>query len=254
VRVYAALALWLAPTLAAADDLPAGFSRLSALAPEIAQDIRYARAFNFTGAIVPGYEAGECILRDKVAKALIRVEARLNAEGYGLIIWDCYRPVRSVAHFAKWAQTGAGPDMGPYFFPDLSRGDLIPQGYIARRSSHSAGAAVDLGLIRLTDLEMRPTDALGTRCDTAFDRRPPETGLDMGTAFDCFSPLSADGAAVSPEARSNRQRLSGAMADEGFQGYAAEWWHFRLPVEGAAAADFTVTAAPRKWPRINLNP
>jgi zinc D-Ala-D-Ala dipeptidase len=245
VKGYAALALWLFPVVVSADDLPAGFVRLSELAPAIAQDIRYARAFNFTGAVVPGYEADECILRKEVALALIRVEARLNDEGYALILWDCYRPTRAVEYFATWAETGAGPDMGPYFFPDLSRGDLIPQGYIARRSSHSTGTAVDLGLIRLADLQMRPTEDMSVRCDAPFDLRPPETGLDMGTAFDCFSPLSGAEADIPPEARANRRRLADAMAVEGFRGYAAEWWHFRLPLAGDEAADFPVTKAPR---------
>ncbi len=243
MRIGPVLALWLAvwPAVLQADDLPQGFVRLSKVAPAIATDIRYARAFNFTGAVVPGYRAGECILRDKVAQALLRVEARLNADGYGLILWDCYRPVRAVRHFADWAKTGTGPEMGAYFFPDLRREDLTPQGYVAGKSSHSTGTAVDLGLIRLTDLEMRPTESLGVRCDVPFDERPPETGVDMGTAFDCFSPLSGEGADIPPEAQANRRRLAQAMAAEGFQGYSAEWWHFRLPLDGAEPADFAVT-------------
>jgi zinc D-Ala-D-Ala dipeptidase len=240
VKVWTALALGLVPGFAFADDLPPGFVRLSALAPDIAQDIRYARAFNFTGAPVPGYDAAECILREEVATALIRVEARLKVDGYGLILWDCYRPTRAVDHFAAWAEDGHGPDLGDYFFPDLARGDLIPQGYIARRSAHSKGTAVDLGLIRLGDPPMLPSSADGGRCDASFSERPAETGLDMGTAFDCFSPLSAGAAEVTPQARANRNRLSAAMKTEGFHGYAAEWWHFRLPLDGAAA-DFPIT-------------
>jgi zinc D-Ala-D-Ala dipeptidase len=244
------MAFW--PGLALADDLPDGFVRLSAIAPNLAQDIRYARAFNFTGAPVPGYDAGECILRDEVAKALVRVEARLNAEGYALILWDCYRPIRAVRHFADWAETGDGPDMGDYFFPDLTRADLTPQGYVARRSSHSTGTAVDLGLTRLGDLRMVPFWAGDVRCDAPFAVRPAETGLDMGTAFDCFSPLSSAAAEVTAEARANRRRLTGAMAAEGFKGYSAEWWHFRLPLD-AAAADFPVTAAPRPPPKLVIH-
>ncbi len=252
MRRLPALAFGLWPGLGLADGLPDGFVRLSSLAPGIAQDIRYARAFNFTGAPVPGYAAGECVLRDKVAEALIRVEAHLNAEGYGLIVWDCYRPVRAVDHFATWAETGEGPDMGGYFFPNLERGDLAPQGYIARRSAHSTGTAVDLGLIRLDDLIMLPFVAEDVRCDAPFALRPAESSLDMGTTFDCFSPLSGAGAEVSEEAHANRERLSSAMAAEGFQGYAAEWWHFRLPLDGAAVADFPVTEAPRSAPPFRL--
>lgn len=250
-RLLALVLVWTASE-AVARDLPDGFVRLSAIAPHIAQDMRYARAYNFTGAIVPGYEAAECILLEPVAAALIRVEARLNAEGYGLILWDCYRPMRAVRHFADWAETGAGPDLGGFFFPDISRADLAPQGYVARRSSHSTGTAVDLGLIRLQDLEMRPSDTFGIRCDASFDLRPPETGVDMGTAFDCFSPLSGEGADLPSDARSNRQLLAQAMEAEGFDGYSAEWWHFHLPVAGAEPADFPVTKAMSTIPRIEI--
>jgi D-alanyl-D-alanine dipeptidase len=238
------LAVSLLPAQAQADALPEDWVRLSDIAPGIAQDIRYARAFNFTGAIVPGYEAGECILRDPVAQALIRAEAQLNADGYGLILWDCYRPVRAVQHFADWAESGIGPDMGSYFFPDLARTDLAPKGFIARRSSHSTGTAVDLGLIRLGDRVQRPVGTPQVRCDAPFADRPAETGLDFGTAFDCFSPLSGSAYALSTEALTNRARLADALAAEGFTGYDAEWWHFRLPLADAGPADFPVTAAP----------
>ena len=221
---------------AGAESLPEGWVRLSDLAPGIAQDIRYARAFNFTGAPVPGYEAAECLLRQEAAEALVRVQADLAAEGLGLIVWDCYRPLRAVAHFARWAEGSEGPDLSAVFFPDLSRADLIPQGYISERSSHALGGTVDLGLVRLGDPVLSPSE--GGRCDGPFPTRAAETGLDMGTAFDCFSPLSGSGAEVSEAARANRARLARAMQTQGFTGYEAEWWHFRLPLTDAEPQDF----------------
>ncbi len=221
---------------AMAGDLPPGWVRLSDTVPEIAQDIRYARAFNFTGAPVPGYDAPECILRAEAAEALARVQAALEAEGLTLIVWDCYRPARASAYFAGWAE-GTGPDEGAFFFPGLSRAELIPQGYIARHSSHSSGGTVDLGLIRAGDPVLRP-DSADAACDAPFPARPAETALDMGTAFDCFSPLSAVDAKVPEEAWRNRRLLSRAMQAEGFLPYAAEWWHFRLPLPGAEPQDF----------------
>ncbi len=65
-------------------------------------DIRYASANNFTGARVPGYEAPSCYLLAQVAKALAQVEQDLRADGLGLRIYDCYRPVRSVQAFMAW--------------------------------------------------------------------------------------------------------------------------------------------------------
>lgn len=232
-----------------AEDLPKGFVRLSDLAPSIAQDIRYARAFNFTGGPVPGYDAAECILTEYTAKALIRAEARLAEQGFGIVVFDCYRPRRAVAFFADWADAPEDQDTRPkgaepagdtppdqptpadIFFPDLSRGQLIPQGYIARRSGHSVGHTVDVGL-RKAGVAPLALDFPSAAPCTAPDR-PLETGLDLGTSFDCFSPLSAKGAPVTPEAQKNRRILAKAMEAEGFRGYDAEWWHFRNGLDTA---------------------
>lgn len=210
-----------------AGDLPEGWVRLAEIAPGIGQDIRYAGAFNFTGAPVPGYEAPVCILRREAAEALARVETRLNAEGLRLTVFDCYRPERAVAAFMDWVAAEA-PGDETFFHPGLPRDVLVAQGYIARRSSHSLGLAVDVGLDRADAPVLRPAGAAGGRCDAPFADRPKESALDLGTAFDCFSPLSGVAAAVPAEAQANRARLARAMAAEGFAGYAAEWWHFRL--------------------------
>ena len=231
----AGLALWAG--LAPAQDLPQGWVHLSDLAPEIAQDIRYARDFNFTGQRVPGYGRETCVLTRKTAQALIRVEARLAAQGYGLVVWDCYRPVRAVAHFARWAETPPpDPDRaGGVFHPGLARPDLFAHRYIARRSGHSVGHTVDVGLRRAGVEPARPRWDQASPCTAPFDSRTPETGLDMGTAFDCFSPLSAIDAPVSDAARRNRALLAQAMQAEGFRGYAREWWHFRNTRDPARA-------------------
>ena len=237
MRAALALALSLsAPAIA--EDVPDGWVRLDEVAPGIVQDIRYARAFNFTGAQVPGYGAPVCVLRREAAVALARVEARLRADGFRLTVFDCYRPARAVAAFMDWVAADAPRDE-VYFHPDVARGALVAEGYIARRSSHSVGLAVDVGLDRADAPASRPETAGGARCDAPFAERPRESMLDMGTAFDCFSPRSAADAAVPAEARAHRARLAAAMEAEGFAGYAAEWWHFRLTgPEAGAAMDF----------------
>lgn len=217
---------------ATADPLPDGFVRLADLAPGIVQDIRYARAFNFTGAVVPGYDAATCILTEPTARALIAVEARLVAEGYGLIVFDCLRPTRAVEHFVQWAQRKATFDAGAGFYPGLTRADLFPMGFIAVKSSHSLGVTVDVGLRRQDDPPLRP-DAITAACDAPFAERAAESTLDMGTGFDCFSPRSAVGADIGAEATANRARLTAAMQAEGFTGYHAEWWHFRNAADPA---------------------
>src|SRR5688500_15855549 len=74
------------------------------LIPDIARDIRYASVHNFVGARVDGYEAPKCYLHRQAAEALARVESQLREEGMRLKIFDCYRPVRAVKHFVRWAE------------------------------------------------------------------------------------------------------------------------------------------------------
>jgi D-alanyl-D-alanine dipeptidase len=51
----------------------------------------------------------------------------------------------------------------------------------------------------------------------------------MGTAYDCFDPLShTENPAISAEARRNRLLLRAVMEKHGFVNYTQEWWHFTL--------------------------
>ncbi|WP_346358246.1 M15 family metallopeptidase [Bosea sp. (in: a-proteobacteria)] len=226
-----AILLVLASRSVDAEPLPSGFVWLRELAPGIAQDIRYATPFNFTGAPVPGYGRGECVLTREAANALIRVENRLARQGYGLKLFDCYRPARAVAAFNDWVKRPNGSDLGRIFHPGIARGDLIARGYIAGNSSHSRGSTVDVGLIRAGEAAL-PTPADAGPCDGPPAVRPRESSLDLGTSFDCFSEKSAlHHPGVSAEAHRNRETLAAAMAAEGFRGYGKEWWHFTLAKE-----------------------
>ena len=63
----------------------ADFVLLSEVAPGIVQSMRYATPINFTGAAVPGYETGTCILTRPTALALAKVQkldTRKNARGF----------------------------------------------------------------------------------------------------------------------------------------------------------------------------
>jgi D-alanyl-D-alanine dipeptidase len=94
---------------------------------------------------------------------------------------------------AQWALWNHTPD--PEFLANPERG-----------SPHSRGVAIDLTLL----------DANGKE-------------LDMGTAFDAFTPLSHHGASnISTEAKRNRLILLGIMTSAGFDFYRNEWWHYQL--------------------------
>lgn len=94
---------------------------------------------------------------------------------------------------AQWRLWEARPD--PEFLADPRKG-----------SPHSRGAAIDLTLI----------DGSGAE-------------LDMGTAFDAFTPLSHHGNTEIPvEAQRNRFLLLGIMSAAGWDFYSREWWHYQL--------------------------
>ena len=226
----------LAPALVRTEprpDLPDGFVRLSETAPEIAQEIRYTTAYNFVGAPIDGYLAPECILSEEAAGALRRAAAELARRDLGLKVYDCYRPQQAVDHFVRWIRRPDDQAMKTAFYPDEPKHLLVRRGYISTRSGHSRGSTVDLTLVRLPAAERVrthfPADSLAPRCDAPYPGRLDEQDLDMGTAYDCLSPLSATASrGVSAEARANRRLLVGAMSRAGFRNYTKEWWHFTL--------------------------
>lgn len=182
--------------------LPEGFADLWGL-DGLWFDIAYAGPNNVTGRPLDGYGRAGAWLREAAARALAEVAADLEREGLGLLVYDAYRPVRATNALVAWAEGTGQPH-------------LIAEGYIARRSLHNLGVAIDLTLCH----------------------RATGTPLAMGTAFDVFEPTShalhfADRA--DPEGRAwhhNRMRLRGAMAHHGFSPYETEWWHFTHEASG----------------------
>ncbi len=197
--------------------LPAGFVHLADVAPAIRQDMRYVGTDNFMRRPVAGYEVPACILTREAAEALATVQARLAAEDLSLVVFDCYRPERAVAAMVAWVNAGGPAD--PRWYPGVRRSDLIARGYVGRRSAHSRGSTVDLGIA--------PHDA--SRAANPACGAAGAGLLDFGTGFDCFSPQSATASrSVGKEASANRRRLVELMAAAGFRNYGGEWWHFTL--------------------------
>ncbi len=168
---------------------------MATLDSSIVVDVRYATSNNFTGAQLPGYEANRAFMRREAAAALLRVQSALAAKGLGLKIFDAYRPVRATDEMVRWTQR-------------VNRPDLITDGYIASRSRHNLGVAVDLTLV-----------------DRATGR-----DLEMGTPFDTFS-SAAHTANATGVVAANRTILKDAMSAAGFAPYSEEWWHFSYSVD-----------------------
>ena len=237
------LALTALPAAAQARELPGNLVYLRDIDPSIAQDMRYATPDNFTGAALPGYDAGECILRRDVAQALRKVQASLAPQHLSLKVYDCYRPTRAVAAMARWAQA---PEDGATrrFYPALDKRTLF-SGYISARSAHSTGTAVDLTLVPVPAAPTPPYDARAAYgpCTGTPAQRAPDSSLDMGTGYDCFDNKSHTASpAVSAQAKRGRALLGDAMRAQGFKNYFREWWHFSY---GRPAQAYDVPIAPR---------
>lgn len=186
----------------------AGMVDIRSLVPAMSQAIAYAGADNFVGAPVDGYEAPRCWLKHEAAEALARVETALHARRMRLHVFDCYRPVRAVAHFMRWVQDTEDLGTKASHYPDLDKPQLL-DGYIAEVSGHSRGNTVDLTLLRCDDQ--------GVACEP----------LDMGTGFDFFGTrANTDSPEVDATQLANRHLLREAMEAGGFRNYPMEWWHY----------------------------
>ena len=191
------------PTLPLASDAAADslLVDVRGAAPEIRVQLRYATNDNFTGAPLPGYDANRALLRREAASALTRVAHAAAAEGFSLIVYDAYRPVRATRAMVQWARR-------------TRREDLFRDGYIASRSRHNLGLAIDLTLADL------------------------RTGvpLDMGTPFDTFS-REAHTANATGDILARRFQLTRVMESQGFVNYTQEWWHFSYTVANEVPFD-----------------
>lgn len=173
-------------------------------------DAKYATWDNFTGAPVDGYEVNRIVVSPALADALVVATVRATELGFGLLLWDAYRPQRAVDRFVQWSRE---PDDGrtkARFYPNIDRPDMFARGYVATRSGHSRGAALDLTLYRLDTGHLTP----------------------MGTGHDLMDGRSHHGAkGVSDIEARNRRTLCSIMEHSGFQQYEYEWWHYSLREE-----------------------
>lgn len=188
--------------------MQAGFVWLDEAVPGILWDAKYASEDNFTGAAVDGYAQNRLAGTVELAAALAIAAKRAEKTGLRLLLWDAYRPQRAVDRFLAWC---AAPEDGKTkrrHYPNIEKTDIVPLGYVAARSGHSRGSAVDLTLAQ-----------------------PDGVPLEMGGGFDLMDAISHHGAPVAEEAARNRLLLRGIMEESGFAPYENEWWHYSLAQE-----------------------
>lgn len=187
-----------------------GFVSVGEVIPDVLLDIRYFSSFNFIGKRIDGYEEPAAILTREAAQALKEASREAMEQGFRLKMYDAYRPQKAVDHFVRWAKDPEDIRMKAFFYPDLEKKEIIPQGYIAEHSGHSRGSTVDL---------------------TLFDMATQQD-VDMGGTFDFFGELShPDYSGVSEVQHANRMLLQSLMVKHGFRPLETEWWHFTLENE-----------------------
>ena len=187
-----------------------GFVSVGEVIPDVLLDIRYFSSFNFIGKRIDGYEEPAAILTREAAQALKEASREAMEQGFRLKIYDAYRPQKAVDHFVRWAKDPEDIRMKAFFYPDLEKKKIIPQGYIAEHSGHSRASTVDL---------------------TLFDMATQQD-VDMGGTFDFFGELShPDYSGVSEVQHANRMLLQSLMVKHGFRPLETEWWHFTLENE-----------------------
>ncbi len=166
------------------------------LDPSIRIDIKYATTDNFVEEKM--YECGRCFLRPKVARRLVKIHQVFQKKGYGLLLYDCYRPLPIQQKL--WNKV---PD--PRYVTNPKKGSM-----------HNRGAAVDLTLVDAQNnvLEM----------GTGYDYFGEE-------AYHTYR-------GHSDQIQANRDLLKNTMESYGFGGIRTEWWHYSFREKSYALSDW----------------
>jgi zinc D-Ala-D-Ala dipeptidase len=178
--------------------------------PGIRWDAKYATWDNFTGKPVDGYLANRIVGTKALCAALERAREAAASLGFGLLLWDGYRPQRAVDAFLRWSKQPEDGRTKLRHYPKLNRAEVFEKGYVASKSGHSRGSTVDLTLFHLATGELAP----------------------MGGDHDLMDSISHHGAEeITRTEAENRHYLRSIMEASGFSPYEREWWHYTLEDE-----------------------
>ena len=202
-----ALLVLLSTQAAVAQERPASFVDAATVVPGLVVDMRYAGAHNFVGRPIEGYQAPHCLLTREAADALAEVARDLAPHGLVIKVFDCYRPVRAVMNFVRWAR-------------DLKRSSGQGGVLSRRRQAHAVSR-------RLYRLAFRPFARLDHGPDAGARGRHRAR---HGHPFRLLQPEIMDRGlrASAPRRMPTACCLPRAMRRRGFRGYDKEWWHFTL--------------------------
>ncbi len=153
-------------------------------------DIRYARSDNFMGKAV--YPIEKAFLQEQVAEDLVAVHESLAEHGFGILVFDGYRPWIVTKIFWDWANKEQRE-----FFANPEKG-----------SGHNRGTSVDCSLY---DLKTRKEIEM----PSGFDELTEHSWVEYTGGTDLQ--------------RKRRDLLIESMRAQGFTTIKNEWWHFNHP-------------------------
>ena len=177
-------------------ELENGFTELISLESSIKIDIKYATTDNFVKEKM--YNCGKCFLRPEVAEAIVKAQKQLEKKGYGLKMFDCYRPRPFQQRL--WDKV---PD--DRYVTNPKKGSM-----------HNRGAAVDLTLVDKNGKELD----MGTPYDF-FGEKAYQTCTDLPK-----------------NVLENRKLLNSTLESVGFKTIRTEWWHFSYTKKKYALSDW----------------
>ena len=106
-------------------ELPEGFVYAKEVIPKLRTDLRYYSSNNFIGKPIDGYIQPKCILTKEAAAALNKVQEELQMLGFGLLVYDAYRPQRAVDQFVTWVNDSTDVKMKEKFYPNVNKKDSV---------------------------------------------------------------------------------------------------------------------------------
>ena len=163
---------------------------LKSAIPGLVYELRYAGSNNFMHRRMYPKRTNTTFLRLHATNALRMVQLEINKNGYGLKIFDAYRPYSVTEKFWELIKDDR-------YVADPSKG-----------SGHNRGIAVDLTIIDLNSGKE----------------------LDMGTGFDNFTDSAHHNfTSLDKTILDNRKLLKETMEKNGFNSFDTEWWHYSWP-------------------------
>ena len=182
--------------------LPYGFSYIEHSNIQI--ELKFCTYQNFVGKPLPGYHHNVGIAKSEVCRALYRVADNLAKEGYGLVIYDAYRPMEAQKYlYDVWLGAPLEVNLQTMYYPDYDKRTLYDS-FIEEDASHNSGRSVAVGLTQ------------------GWAKKK----VDMGCAYGVYEEHVAFRGNLEASKVKMREKLRNAMKQSAFYNKYTAWWKF----------------------------